>query len=114
MDPEDNTITLDEEGRRPSYRGSLLIVPTPIGNLGDISLRQYEALTTCDIVACEDTRKTGKMLQLLLDKRIREKFKSEFGVSVDDFMEKSEDFGDNVNELKKSREDGIGEQEIKD
>jgi len=48
------------------------------------------------------------MLRLLLDKRIREKFKSEFGVSVDDFMEKSEDFADNLNELKKNREDGVG------
>ena len=62
VDPEDNTITLDEDDKGPSYKGSLVIVPTPIGNLGDISLRQYEALTTCDIIACEDTRKTGKML----------------------------------------------------
>ena len=72
-----------------SYKGSLVVVPTPIGNLGDLSLRQYEALTTVDIVACEDTRKTGKMLLMLQDKRIKQKFKSEFGVSVDDFMDAS-------------------------
>ena len=42
-----------------------MIVPTPIGNLGDLSLRQYEALTQCDIIACEDTRKTGKMIELI-------------------------------------------------
>ena len=47
------------------YRGSLVIVPTPIGNLGDLSLRQYEALTTSDIIACEDTRKTGKLIELI-------------------------------------------------
>jgi 16S rRNA (cytidine1402-2'-O)-methyltransferase len=42
-----------------------VVVPTPIGNLGDLSLRQYEALTQSDIVACEDTRKTGKMIELI-------------------------------------------------
>lgn len=115
VDPEDNTITLGEEDKEPSYRGSLVIVPTPIGNLGDISLRQYEALTTCDIVACEDTRKTGKMLQLLQDKRVREKFKSEFGVSVEEFMERSNaaDFGENVNDLKKDKADQDHEHDAK-
>jgi 16S rRNA (cytidine1402-2'-O)-methyltransferase len=47
------------------FRGSLVVVPTPIGNLGDLSLRQYEALTQSDIVACEDTRKTGKLIELI-------------------------------------------------
>lgn len=69
------------------YRGSLVIVPTPIGNLGDLSLRQYEALTTSDIVACEDTRKTGKMIELIRQKRMKDKFKREFGATIDDFMD---------------------------
>jgi hypothetical protein len=43
VDPEDNTIEIGND--KPSYKGSLVIVPTPIGNLGDLSLRQYEALT---------------------------------------------------------------------
>ena len=38
---EDNVIDLDKYGKTPHYKGSLVIVPTPIGNLADVSLRQY-------------------------------------------------------------------------
>jgi 16S rRNA (cytidine1402-2'-O)-methyltransferase len=43
--------------------GRLVVCPTPIGNLDDISLRVLEALRTADVVACEDTRHTGKLLK---------------------------------------------------
>lgn len=88
MDPEDRTIDI---GKKPSYKGSLMVVPTPIGNLGDLSLRQYEALTTCDIIACEDTRKTGKMIEMLIEKKMKERFRNSFGTSFDSFMDSARD-----------------------
>lgn len=43
--------------------GRLVVVGTPIGNLGDLSPRAIEALGAAAVVACEDTRRTGRLLQ---------------------------------------------------
>ena len=43
--------------------GTLHIVSTPIGNLGDLSDRAKETFASADLVVAEDTRRTGRLLQ---------------------------------------------------
>src|SRR3954464_7747061 len=42
--------------------GRLVVCPTPIGNLDDVTTRVLEALRSADVVACEDTRRTRVLL----------------------------------------------------
>ena len=51
----------------------LSLVPTPIGNIGDISLRSIELLSQADILLCEDTRVTKKLIHIL-----KERYETEF------------------------------------
>ena len=54
---EDSSFSLD--------RGTLYVVATPLGNLGDITFRCQQAFRKADAVACEDTRVTSRLLQRL-------------------------------------------------
>ncbi|WP_255464453.1 16S rRNA (cytidine(1402)-2'-O)-methyltransferase, partial [Adlercreutzia sp. ZJ305] len=52
-------------------RGRLVIVPTPIGNLGDMTARALDALRAADVVCAEDTRVTGRLLAAFgIEKRL--------------------------------------------
>lgn len=45
--------------------GNLYLIPSPIGNMKDVSPRVQETLLLCDYIACEDTRNTLKLLNIL-------------------------------------------------
>ncbi|RDU59944.1 16S rRNA (cytidine(1402)-2'-O)-methyltransferase [Helicobacter marmotae] len=61
----------------------LILVPTPIGNLWDITLRALESFQNAEIVLCEDTRVTKKLFSLLIERGIL----NTQGVEGRDFIE---------------------------
>ena len=56
--------------------GTLYLVPTPIGNLQDMTFRAADILKSVDLIAAEDTRNTQKLLNHLRSKRNKSAFMS--------------------------------------
>ena len=77
--------------RRDGYgetgRGRIILVPTPIGNLGDMTRRGIEAFSAADVVCCEDTRVTGKLLAALgISKRLERLDEAAISVRADEIV----------------------------
>lgn len=60
---------MSTESDQPTLPGHLYVVATPIGNLGDLTDRARRVLGAADVIACEDTRTTGLLLNRLGIKR---------------------------------------------
>src|SRR5690606_20771597 len=64
--PSDVTATWNRLAQKVADQhwpaSALYVVATPIGNLGDLSLRAWQALARCDVIAAEDTRASRTLL----------------------------------------------------
>ncbi len=58
-----STTAIGEKANQKHAAGCLFLVPTPIGNVSDITKRALDTLAMADVVVCEDTRHTGQLLR---------------------------------------------------
>lgn len=63
----------------PLPRGKLTIIPTPIGNMSDISPNMLKALLSADLIGCEDRRVAGQLYSLVRNRNILGEMNEKFG-----------------------------------
>ena len=51
-------------------KGIVYLIPTPIGNMDDLTYRTVDTLKKVDVLFCEDTRETAKLLKFLNSKKV--------------------------------------------
>lgn len=106
LDIED-VVNLDIDGKQSQFHGSLIIIPTPVGNMRDMSQRIYEALHEVDIIACEDTRFAGKLFTQMKEKNFKTLYSDQYWQDkqnaeiLDEFEEESKEIYDIIAHDKK-------------
>lgn len=70
------------------FNGRLVIIPTPIGNMQDISVGIYSRLFEVDVIGCEDTRVAGKLFKLFESRKVADKLYNLFGYSRGELVER--------------------------
>lgn len=89
--------------------GKIYFVATPIGNLGDISTRAKEVLSSVDLVACEDTRVSGLLLKRLkIKKPLRSLHQHSDDAKISQIIHETE-IGKNIAYLSDSGTPGISD-----
>lgn len=69
-------------------RGKLMIIPTPIGNLKDLSPNIIKALFSADLIGCEDRRVAGQLYHLIRSRNIIKDMEENFGtLGITNIME---------------------------
>lgn len=110
IEPEDermeNPLSKPIEIPHQPSRGMLTICPTPIGNINDITIRQYQAIKSADIIATESTELANYLVDVLKDYTFSKINESEFPPTQTQSLEKI----DEISSLKESiRSEDINE-----